>query len=284
MAPKKPLPKVSCLCGADVRVDPMNRSRTVTCPSCGNTFDFAVTVDAGNKGSRVSLILPSGAFKPEGESLALSPFAQAQPEADPEDAQFEPVAEEAPPPPPPPPPAKTVARLPKKGQTIQTLMGHCECGSVFPLVDNGELTSVQSCTACKRSYHVVFKLVPGTTQKSAIIVPTKPLIHRRTMIEAPAPKPPKGATKVQPKTVAPPARARTKIGNTKVAKVPPKPKAPVEVPPGAQAVLCSCGETFIVRRRDIGQELACAGCGKKARFQEIHDPQTLAPIIRIRPD
>jgi hypothetical protein len=267
---------VSCLCGAEVRVDPMNRNRDVTCRDCGNTFSFAVTMDQGNRNSRVSLILPSGAFKPEGESLAMFPQSREPEEA----ADFEPVAEEAPAPPPPPP--KSVARIPKRSQTIQTLMGHCECGSVFPLQDTGELTSIQSCNTCQRSYHVIFKLEPGTRQKTAIIVPTKPLVHRRTMIPAPPPKPPKGATKVMSNSVAPPAKARTKVGNTRVMK-PAKPRGPVEVPPGAQAVACSCGETFIVRRRDVGQELACSGCGRKARFEERVDPQTLAPIIRIKP-
>jgi hypothetical protein len=37
-----------------------------------------------------------------------------------------------------------------------------------------------------------------------------------------------------------------------------------------------------VRRRDIGNELTCASCGKTAVFEEARDPQTLAPIIKIR--
>lgn len=277
--PQKNLQSVSCLCGYNVFVDPMNRTRTATCKGCGNTFDFAVTMDKASSNSRVSLILPPGAFKPEGESLALSPQAEGAAEEVPEAAEFEPLPDETPPPS-PPPPKKSVTKIQKKAQTIQTLMGHCECGTVFPLEDTGELTSVQSCTACKRSYHVVFKLEPGTRQKSAIIVPTKPVLHRRTMIPVPPPKPPKGATKVR--TVGPPPKARTKVGNTKVIKPPAKPKGPVEVPPGAQAVPCPCGETFIVRRRDIAGELTCAGCGKIARFEEVRDPQTLAPIIRIK--
>lgn len=285
MPPKRTFQHVSCLCGADVLVNPMNRERTVTCHACGNTFTFAVSMDAASQNSRVSLILPKGAFKPEGESLALT-AAPAARSAEPEvpAAEFEPLPDlepEAPPPPPPPPPPKSVTRISKRAKTIQTLMGHCECGTVFPLEDNGELTSVQSCTACGRSYHVVFKLEPGTRQKSAIIVPTKPLMHGRMVTSTPKPK---GATKVG-KTVGPPPKARTKVGNTKVIKpaAPSKPKGPVEVPPGAQAVPCPCGETFIVRRKDVDQELKCAGCGKKTRFEERRDPQTLAPIIRIKP-
>jgi uncharacterized Zn finger protein (UPF0148 family) len=260
----------------------MKRDRSVTCPGCGNTFDFAVTMDQSNKNSRVSLILPRGAFKTEGESLAMHPPAAAPapaPEEEPA-AEFEAVEEpepEAAPPPPPPP-------IPRKSNTIQILMGHCECGSVFPLEDNGELTSIQSCPTCQRAYHVVFKLEPGTRQKTAIIVPQKPLMHRR-MVTTP-PKAPKGATKAG-KTVAPPAKARTKVGNTKVIKPPPpapKAKAPVEIPVGAQAVPCGCGETFYVRRKDLGQELTCAGCGRKARFEESRHPQTLAPTLRIKQD
>lgn len=280
MAHKKPLPRVSCLCGTTVQVDPMNPDRQVTCPGCGNTFDFAVTMDQTSQNSRVSLILPRGALKPSGESLALHALPPA-PKPPPE----EPVAEfqdlEEPEPAPPPPPPKTAPPLPRKGNTIQILMGHCECGTVFPLEDNGELTTVQSCTACGRSYHVVFKLEPGTRQKSAIIVPTKPLMHGRMVTSTPKPK---GAAKAG-KTVAPPAKARTKVGNTKVVKpaAPVKAKGPVEIPPGAQAVPCPCGETFIVRRKDVDQELNCAGCGKRTRFEERRDPQTLAPIIRIKP-
>lgn len=283
MANKKPLPRVSCLCGTTVQVDPMNRDRRVTCPGCGNTFDFAVTVDQSNKNSRVSLILPRGALKPEGESLALHippPAPPPEPAEEPA-AEFEPVEEAEPEPAPPPPPP---ARVPRKSNTIQILMGHCECGNVFPLEDNGELTSIQACPTCKRTYHVVFKLEPGTRQKTAIIVPEKPVMHRRMVTTVP--KPPKGATKAG-KTVAPPAKARTKVGNTRVVKAPPpapKPKAPVDIPVGAQAFPCDCGETFYVRRKDLGQELTCVGCGRKARFEESRHPQTLVPTLRIKKD
>ncbi len=277
---------VSCLCGSDVRVDVMNRDRKANCRDCGNTFDFAVTMDNVGHNSKISLILPRGALKPEGESLALSipsltpPGAEPEPEPEAEaepEAEFVEVTEEPPAPPPPPP-------KPKKGQTvirktgsptIHTSMGHCECGTVFPLVDSGELTTVQNCPQCKRGYHVVFKLVPGTTQKSAIIVPTKPIVHRRSVVGSAPPKPPKGATKTG-KTVV-----RSRV--TKVGKPPPPPKAPVEIPVGAQAVPCSCGEIFYVRRKELDQEKTCGGCGKKVTFQESRHPQTLAPILRIKP-
>src|SRR5882724_8443572 len=101
MASKRPLQSVSCLCGTEVKVDPMDRDRRVTCSGCGNTFDFAVTMDQSNRNSRVSLILPRGIFKPEGESLALSP---RRPEPT---AEFEPLPE-----PPPPPPPRSVPGMP----------------------------------------------------------------------------------------------------------------------------------------------------------------------------
>ena len=75
----------------------------------------------------------------------------------------------------------------------------------------------------------------------------------------------------------------TKKGRTRVSKLPVKPKAPPpEIPPGAQGVPCSCGQIFVVRRRDLGQERPCEGCGKVATFEEARDPQTLAPVIRIK--
>ena len=294
MASKRPLQSVSCLCGTEVQVDPMDRDRRVTCSGCGNTFDFAVTMDQSNRNSRVSLILPRGIFKPEGESLALSPRASEP------TVEFEPAEEPEPEREPPPPPPRPVPGAPRKGssKTIQILMGHCECGQVFPLEDNGELTSMQSCPACKRAYHVVFKYEHGTRQKTAIIVPSKPNMHRR-MVTTP-PKPPKGATKVV-KPIAPPPKAKTqessttdffgggKKGRTRVTKVPrqttvpPKARGPVEIPVGAQAAPCACGETFVIRRKDVNQVLTCASCGAKSRATESRDPQTLAPTIRMKP-
>jgi len=140
MPPKKPDAKVSCLCGSQVRVDPLSGERRVTCPSCGSTFDYVVTIDQASKAPRLSLILPKGALKPNGESLALAPSARApEPEA-----EFIPVPDPEPPPPPPP---KAVTRVPKKGggKTIKAVIARCECGQDFPVEDTGELTSMQSC-------------------------------------------------------------------------------------------------------------------------------------------
>jgi len=272
---------VSCVCGADVRVDPMNRDRRVTCRNCGNTFDFAVTMDSVGHNSRISLILPRGALKPEGESLATS-----VPRTEPSAPAPEPLAafEEIVAPPPPEPPAPIRVTRKKTGQTIQTLMGHCECGAVFPLLDTGELTTMQSCPQCNRSYHVVFRLIPGTRQKTAMIVPEKPVLHRRMGTTAPS-KAPKGATKTG-QAVAPPEKSRTRVRATKAMKpmtVPAQPKPPPEVPVGAQSVACSCGEIFVVRRKEIDQERSCSGCGRRVTFQESRHPQTLAPILRIKP-
>jgi hypothetical protein len=290
MPSKKPDAKVSCLCGFQVRVDTLSQERRVTCPSCGSTFDYVVTIDQASHAPRLSLILPKGALKPDGESLALSPSARAaEPEPEPEqEAEFVPVPDE-----PPPPPPKAVTRVPKKGgaKTIKGVIARCECGQDFPVEDNGELTSVQSCPVCDRAYHVVFKLSGGV--KSAIIVPTKPIVHRggeklRSIVS----KPPKGTTQVRKANndvtttdfFGPNRKGRTRV--TKIArntKVTPKPKAPVEIPAGAQAAPCACGETFIVRRKDVGQVLTCASCGAKSKAAEVRDPQTLAPIIRMKP-
>ena len=288
MPPKKPDPKVSCLCGSQVRVDPLSGDRRVTCPSCGSTFDYVVTIDQASKAPRLSLILPKGALKPDGESLALSPSARApEPEPEAEAAEFVPEPE-----PPPPPPPKAVTRVSKKGggKTIKAVIARCECGQDFPVEDNGELTSVQSCPVCDRAYHVVFKLSGG--MKSAIIVPTKPIVHRSgDKLRSVVSKAPKGTTQVKRNNdstttdfFGPGRKGRTRV--TKVSrntKITPKPKAPVEIPAGAQAAPCACGETFVVRRKDVGQVLTCAGCGAKSKASEVRDPQTLAPIIRMKP-
>src|SRR5436190_9151588 len=167
--PTKPLPKVSCLCGATVKVDPLRQDRRVTCPNCNNTFDFVVTVDAARKKSMVSLVLPKAAMKTEGESLAFlgerpASEAKAQPEYQP-DLFAEAKSKPAKPAPPPKAPApKGVTKVPRKGsgKTISVPMATCECGAVFPLEDNGELTSLQSCPQCNLTYHVIFKIESGT--------------------------------------------------------------------------------------------------------------------------
>lgn len=284
--------KVSCLCGTSIRVDPLSNDRRVTCPSCGSNFDFVVTLDA-RKRSKVSIVLPRAAMKTEGDSLAkLGKAEKPEPEVefveapDPAPAPKAPAAKA--PPPKAPPPAPTPSRVSRKTvpKAVYALTGHCECGCEFPLEDTGELATVQACPDCNRAYHVVFKLEPGTRKKTAILVPDKLALPKSRTIAAP--KPPKGATKTG-KTVVNDAESRvtdffTPGGKrTRVTKVKPKaaPPAP-EIPPGAQGVPCSCGAVFVVRRRDVGKSLACDHCGKTATFEEGRDPQSLAPIIRIR--
>lgn len=266
--------KVSCLCGADVRVDPLSTDRRVTCRSCGSTFDFVVTVDPTQKKARLSLVLPRAAMKTEGESLGKATS----------DAEVPPLPLAAAPPPPPQPApkpaAKAVTRIGKKpsGRTIKASMCACECGTSFPLEDTGELATRQSCPQCNRIYHVIFKIEPGSKQKSAIAVPDKPIVHRgekiRTLITkappVPAPDPFLGERK-----------GRTRVASPKVSRTS-RPKPPPEIPPGAQGVPCPCGEIFVVRRKDLDREMTCAGCGKTVSFFEGRDPQSLAPTIQIR--
>ncbi len=273
--------KVSCLCGEQIRVDPLSTDRRVTCPACGSNFDFVVTLDPGKKRSRVSIVLPRAAMKTEGDSLAiLGKGGDKIPE---KPAAKAPAAKSAPPPPPPPPPTPSRVTRKVSPKTVYALTGHCECGEEFPLHDTGELATVQACPACGRSYHVVFKLEPGTRKKTAILVPDKfTLPKSRTLA---APKPPKGATKTGKTVVNDPGSRVTDFftpsgKRTRVTKV--KPKAPPEIPPGAQAVPCSCGEFFVVRRKDVGRSLTCESCGKTSSFEEARDPQSLAPIIRIK--
>jgi len=68
------LQSVSCLCGGrGPRPSiPMNRDPRLRPPAhCANQhLSFAVTMDQTTMNSLVSPILPAGAFKPEGESLA----------------------------------------------------------------------------------------------------------------------------------------------------------------------------------------------------------------------
>src|SRR5262245_14207865 len=71
----KRVEKASCLCGAEVRIDPLSQERRVNCPNCGGTFDFVVTMDAAIRKSRVSLVLPRAALKAEGESWEKLPAA-----------------------------------------------------------------------------------------------------------------------------------------------------------------------------------------------------------------
>jgi hypothetical protein len=274
---QKPLAKVSCLCGATVRVDPSRQDRRVTCPDCRSTFDFVVTVDASRKKSMVTLVLPKAAMKTEGESLAMKGDRPGpQPEHPPELL----APTKAKPPKSAPaaraPAAKAVTKVPRKpaSKALEVPTATCECGAEFPLEDNGDLTSLQSCPQCNRVYHVVFKVEHGTRKKTAIIVPQKPVIQHRMETVAPA------KSQARPGDVT---DFFTKKGRTRVSKLSVRPKAaPPEIPPGAQGVPCSCGQIFVVRRRDLGQQKTCEGCGKAATFEEARDPQTLAPVIRIK--
>jgi hypothetical protein len=160
----RPTQKVSCLCGADVRVDLMSSDRRVVCRACSSTFDFVVTMDAARKNSRVSLILPRAA-------LGLPSTPPERPAA------------------PPPPAPKAPTRVMKKtgGKTLRGLLGTCECGELFPLVDDGELASIQSCPHCRRSYHVAFRVEGKTGQKTAMLAPSGAR-SRKTVVPPPGGK------------------------------------------------------------------------------------------------
>lgn len=279
--------KVSCLCGAQIRVDPSSNDRHVTCPSCANTFDFVVSMDAAKRRSRVSIVLSRAAMKTEGESLGKAGDRPVK-------AGKAPAAKPTPPPKAPPTPLPKVTRVTRKvgGKTTKAIMGNCECGAAFPLEDTDELTILQTCPQCNTLYHVVFKLEPGTHLKTAMLVPERPKLPKSRTI---APKPatplfPEGATP-NPDDLrvtdffTPAKKARTRISKTKVSSTKVKtvtPKPPPEIPPGAQGVPCSCGTIFVVRRKDLAGDLTCEGCGKSAQFEETRDPQSLAPVIRIK--
>ncbi|RPH52404.1 MAG: hypothetical protein EHM91_00295, partial [Planctomycetota bacterium] len=135
--------KVSCPCGADVNVDPLAADRRVTCPGCRSTFDFVVTMDAARRSSRLSLVLTREVLHTEGESLgAASESLPSKPV---------PPAAKLPVP-------KSATRVSKKAAKAASSAptANCECGASFPLEDSGELTSMQSCPQCNRTYHVVF--------------------------------------------------------------------------------------------------------------------------------
>ena len=259
--------KVSCPCGAEVSVDPLSADRRVTCPGCRSTFDFVVTMDAARRSSRLSLVLTREVLHTEGESLG----------AESESAPSRPV----PAAPKPPPVPKSATRVSKKAAAkaaSSAPTANCECGASFPLEDTGELTSMQSCPQCNRTYHVVFKIEPGTKNKVPIVVPGKPIVHRRTV--PPSSKPASAADPMA--DVFTERRNRTKVGKRSVRVPAAKLRPPPEIPPGAQGVPCPCGQIFVVRRRDIGNEMTCEACGKPAVFEEARDYQTLSPIIRIR--
>lgn len=273
-----PFQFVSCPCGTEVRVDPMKGDRRVICPNCNSPLDFIVAMDAKLKKPRVSIIIPMGLMKTEGASLGSAP-ASPPPPAEPVPVEPAPAA---------PPSTRGVRR--GSGKTIRGIIATCECGGTFP-VNEEELTTVQSCPKCKVSYHVVVKR-DEDKRKSAILVPVKPVGKNaganKTMISKPVP----GQTAAKARTQKVPAVApKEKAGQT-VAK---KPKAgvtkyftiapsgpPPEVPPGAQAVACTCGEYLIVRRRDVEKGMTCETCDRKAEFVMVRDPQSLAPIIKLK--
>ena len=258
--------KVSCPCGADVSVDPLSTDRRVTCPGCRSTFDFVVTMDAARRSSRLSLVLTREVLHTEGESLGAA--SESMPST-----PIPPAAKL--------PAPKSATRVSKKAAakaSTSAPTANCECGASFSLEDTGELTSMQSCPQCNRTYHVVFKIEHGTKNKVPIVVPGKPIVHRRTV--PPSSKPASAADPMA--DVFTERRNRTKVAKRSVRVPAGKLKPPPEIPPGAQGVPCPCGRIFVVRRRDIGMEMTCESCGKAAVFEEARDYQTLAPIIRIR--
>lgn len=269
--PKEPSPAfhtVSCLCGAEIRVDPLSRMRRVTCPDCKSPLDFVVSMDQKLKKPRVSIVIPLGLMKTEGPSLGAS----------------------APKPKPAPPPPATRTALRPSGRTVRGVIARCICGGSFPVNDE-ELTSVQSCPQCKVAYHVVVKR-DVDKKRSAILVPVKPVGHHAGQIKSLiAPKPLPSSTRTRNRTQSvpagaakeppPPARAQTvaKKGRTQVPRVPPPP-----APPGTVAVSCLCGQPLFVRRKDLERGLTCEGCDRRLRFQESRDPQSLAPILLVQED
>jgi hypothetical protein len=239
----------SCDCGARVSVDPMTKERRIPCPGCGKTLDFTVDFDLKKRSLRVSVVIPRG-------SGAQASSAKS--------------------------PAKS------SGRTIRGVVAQCPCGTSFP-IDEQQKDEAQICPGCKCSYHVVVKTDPLSKKRVAILVPRKPLIHRDEIIRATvvrkAPDPaaqPSSALRSADLT----RRNRTRIivPKTPPAPVaPPPPPPPPEIPLGAQAAPCTCGATFIVRKKDLAGQMTCAHCGLVTGFQEIRDPQTLAPTIRIKP-
>jgi len=261
--PKDPSPAyhiLSCLCGADVRVNPLSADRRVSCPACKSPLSFVVSMDQKLKKPRVSMVIPLGQMKTEGTSLGSGP-TRAEPPA--------------------PPPAATRYAA---GKTTRGVIASCVCGGTFP-VSEEELTTIQSCPQCKVSYHVVVKR-DENKKKSAILVPVKPIGHHagshKTFV---ASKPPPSSTRTRGRTQGVPAMTRSqavsKKARTQVSRVPPPPP---QVPPGAQAIPCFCGATLVVRKRDLERGLTCGSCDRRLKFQETRDPQTLSPTLRVLED
>jgi DNA-directed RNA polymerase subunit M/transcription elongation factor TFIIS len=248
--------KVSCPCGAALRFNPMAADRRLKCPSCGLVLDFVVSVDGRSKRSRVSIVVSPEAVRTEGESLANTGNKEPAP------------AVEA------PARGSTSGPRPKpSGKTIKGVMGTCICGTLFP-VDEEELTTIQACPQCGVEYHCVVKIERGSRQRTAILVPVKTAQVRRPSIAPQVLMP--ATTRTGKRTQLPPPKARSRTAAV--------PKPPPQIPPGAQAVPCACGEILVVRKKDVSRGMTCPGCGTVHKLQEVPDPQTLIPIIRIRPD
>lgn len=239
--------KVSCPCGNAVRIDPMSSERSLRCPRCSYLIDFVVTVDKATKRPKVSIVVAPDAIKGAGESLAAASKPKRLPPPEPEA--------------PPPPPAASRAK-----SVVRGVFATCLCGEEFP-VDDRELTTIQPCPRCGVKYHVVVKIERDTKKRTAMLVPVE---------GTPPPPRPRVSQISAPRATRAPKRTRVTHA--------PKPRATAAVPPGAQAVVCSCGESLVARRRDVEAGLTCGACGKVLRLMEDRDPQTLAPRIRLRPD
>jgi hypothetical protein len=251
--------KVSCLCGADIAVDPRSERRAVDCPKCGVSVDFVVSIDPKFKSPRVSIVLPRSAFASFESPSEDKGGAAAQPKPEPKTRKGEP--QDAP-----------------AGDGLAT---SCTCGATL-IVDAEELTSVQTCTLCGTAFHVVLKRVPGSTRKEVILVPKK-IAPSRKSIMAPSPPPSAraGATRLTQKQGPRTKVTTTRAGGKTVA--PRKNKSSGEAPPGSQFVLCRCGETLLVYRKDVGRDIPCRGCGTLLHLHETLDPQTLRPKVEATP-
>jgi hypothetical protein len=167
-------------------------------------------------------------------------------------------------------------------------------------VDDRQLDAVQVCPGCQCEYHVVVKTESAGKKRVAILVPRKPIVRRDEIIRATIyrkapgsktagspnsalnPSPPENPESAAPPDFSVVRKGRMKVGVPKTPAAPLRRKPAPEVPPGAQGVPCPCGDTFIVRKKDLAQGLSCSSCGIAALFEETRDPQTLAPTIRIK--
>ena len=240
----------SCACGARISIDPMTKERCIPCPRCGTPIDFTVNFDTKRR-----TILVSQVVRPV---------------------------------PPPSPVSRAAADAEKSGgRPGRGVKARCSCGSTFA-IDEQRLDELQSCPDCRCGYRIVVKTESGG-KRVAILVPEKPIVHRDEIIRATIfRKKPGSEGEPDPRKAPEPVVSRMSHTRVVVGKPAAKPAPAVrrkpapQVPVGAQAVPCSCGETFIVRKKDIVQGLPCANCGLVATFEETRDPQTLAPTIRIK--